>query len=180
MIDLENVRRDIQRLSSDLSKGLAATTVLIQQAQQQLSDLSRRLEEKVQRDHERDIRLAGELSEIKTKLERSKEWDELIEKVTKIEAVFEVKADITGRHSTAQAEEERRLENKKIEHEARREKLRFWGVVIAVALPGLFALIWQVLGLQGDPPPVHPPPMLPSAGQEPPSSDPQIGPPRHE
>jgi len=163
MTELDAIRRDIARLSTDLSRGVAATSVLLDQLQRQQSELSRKIEEKVHRDHESDLKLAAELAEVKTKLRVLDQLADLPERLAKLEGLHEqVKADATGKHEIAkkaiesgEKKEDRKLEEKKIRADQRKATLQFWGAVLVVGLPGVLALLWNLLGLPGEPPMPH-------------------------
>lgn len=160
MAEMEAIRRDIARLSTDLSKGVSATSVLIEQLQRQHTELARKIEEKVHRDHESDLKLAAELAEIKTKLKALDQFADLPERLAKLEGSHEhVKADVTGKHEVAkkaiessEKKEDRELEKRRILSSERKARLQFWSAILVIALPGFLALLWRVLELPGDPP----------------------------
>lgn len=168
MSDLDGIRRDVAKLASDLSRGVSATSVLIEQIQKQLNEVARRLDEKVREDHQGALKLAADLAEIKTKLDGLRtDADHLSgtpERIAKLEAGHEhVRADITGKHDMAkdlakvtveshEKKEDRLLEEKKIKAEQHKAKLQFWGAVAVVSLPGIIALLWHLFGLPGSPP----------------------------
>lgn len=161
MSELDGIRRDIGRLGQDLSKGLSATTVLLEQAQRQLGELSRRLDEKVKEDHHSDLARATQLAEIRTKVESLlQSVGDIPERVAKLEAGHEhVRSDITGKTDVRaivaerdDKKEDRALERKRLAGEQRRATLQFWSGIAVVSIPGLIALVWHLLGIGGEPP----------------------------
>lgn len=170
MSELDGIRRDIAKLGSDLSRGVSAASVLIEQVQKQLNEVSRRLDDKIREDHQGAVKLAAEMAEIKTKLDGLRSDTEHLsgtaERIAKLEAGHEhVRADITGKHDLAKVavesnekKEDRRLEERKLRTDERKARLQFWGAIGVVALPGLLALLWHLLGLPGNPPTPGAPP----------------------
>jgi hypothetical protein len=154
--DLHDLRRDVARLGQDLSRGLSATTVLIEQASKQLAELSRRVDDKVKEDHVSAIDIASKLSEIRTRLDSMQnQLGDIPDRLTKLETSHEhVAKDITGKHDlakvaieTSEKKEDRALEERKLKADQRKATLQFWGGIAVVALPGLISLILHLLGI---------------------------------
>jgi len=158
--DLHDLKRDVARLGQDLSRGLSATTVLIEQASKQLAELSRRVDEKVRDDHAAAIDITSKLTEIRTRLDFAQsQLGDLPDRVAKLETSHEhVAKDITGKHDLAKVaieagekKEDRALEERKLKADQRKATLQFWGGIAVVALPGLISLILHLMGIPSPP-----------------------------
>lgn len=182
---LNEIRRDIAKLGTDLARGMGAAHLMIETAQKQISDLGTRLEGKIKEDHRNEVVRAGELGQLKAQLdsmdETLKKLAGLPEKFARLEANHEhIKDDVTGRHEiakvhaeSAEKKEERELEKKKIAADERKAKLQFWGAIAAVSLPGIISMVWQIFGFAGSPPtPPAAHPELPSVAAPPHSEEP--------
>lgn len=152
------MRRDLSKLGTDLARGMGAAHLMIEQVQRSVTDVTSRFDTKSREDHAREVTSATERGVILTKLEElRRDLDALAglpERVVKLETGHEhIKSDVTGKHTVEKAhveskdkKEERELEAKKIASEERRSKRQFWSAILVVALPGVIAVILQLVG----------------------------------
>lgn len=164
MTSMAEHSRDIAKLASDLSHGISAVSVLIEQQQKQLNELTTKFDARVRDEHSAEVRIAGELATLKSNLltlqGNISTLMAMAERIAKLEAGQEhVLSDITGKHDlvkviheSSEKKEDRRLEEEKVRADERKARLQFWGTVAVVALPGIIALLWNLLGLPGQPP----------------------------
>ncbi len=174
--ELAEIRRDISKLGVELGRGMSAASILIEQTKGSIAEVGRRLEQKVRDDHVTEVERARELGEIRATLDGlNRDLQQLAPLPTllaKLEAGQDhLKGDVTGKHEIEKVKTEAGVKKEEIASDERKAKLQFWGAIAVVALPGMIAMVWQILGFPGNPP------TTPSAHPETPSIS---APPHHE
>jgi chromosome segregation ATPase len=157
MNEISQIRADINRLNSNISTGMASVNVLIEQAQKGVASIGERLDRKTREDNDRDLANARELAQTVTRLsmlvERMNEIARSVDDHSKrLTAMETVRDDVTGSFKLATAQLVSTEKDKERIHERKKAVIQFWVTICTLALPGIIALIWALMGLPGQPP----------------------------